>query len=134
MRSGVFKLLHRQPPCRDGATLPRHSNRDIMSGPLQSRKQVAWPWMPPCGPPRGGELAEQALRALPTGGRTPLAHALVSAHEMLASARQAHPEQALLLVVLSDGRANVPLPEGGDPWDQSLQAATQLADAGTPAL
>jgi magnesium chelatase subunit D len=86
-------------------------------------------------PTRSVELAEEALRQLPTGGRTPLAHALLLAHELLRTARQAHPEQPVLLVVLSDGKANVPLAETpGDAWAQSLQAAAQLADARTPAL
>jgi magnesium chelatase subunit D len=86
-------------------------------------------------PTRSVELADEALRQLPTGGRTPLAHALVLAREMLRKARQAHPDLPVLLVVLSDGKANVPLPElPGDAWAQSLHAATQLADARTPAL
>jgi magnesium chelatase subunit D len=86
-------------------------------------------------PTRSVELAEQALRQLPTGGRTPLAHALASAHELLDKARQAHADVPVLLVLLSDGKANVPLRNSaGDPWQQSLQAAARLADAGTPAL
>jgi magnesium chelatase subunit D len=89
----------------------------------------------PLAPTRSVELAEEALRQLPTGGRTPLAHALVLAHELLRKNRQAHPELPVLLVVLSDGKANVPLPDlPGDAWAQSLQAAAQLADARTPAL
>jgi magnesium chelatase subunit D len=86
-------------------------------------------------PTRSVELAEQALHALPTGGRTPLAHGLSLAYEILAKARQSHPEQAVLLVLLCDGKANVPLPDSqGEPWEQTLQMATQLADAKTPAL
>ncbi len=86
-------------------------------------------------PTRSVELAEAALRQLPTGGRTPLAHALVLAHDLLRKNRQAHPELPVLLVILSDGRANVPLPDvPGDAWAQSLQAAAQLADARTPTL
>jgi magnesium chelatase subunit D len=86
-------------------------------------------------PTRSIELAEETLRQLPTGGRTPLAHALVLAHELLRKARQAQPELPVLLVVLSDGKANVSLPEmQGDAWTQSLQAAAELADAPTPAL
>ncbi|HEX5269603.1 MAG TPA: magnesium chelatase subunit D family protein, partial [Gemmataceae bacterium] len=53
-------------------------------------------------------LAEQALRALPTGGRTPLAHALVSAGEVLGHSRRSRPDVPALLVLLSDGKANVP--------------------------
>jgi magnesium chelatase subunit D len=78
------------------------------------------------------ELAERALRVLPTGGRTPLAHALVLAGEALRRARDGLPA---LLVLLSDGRANVCLPgTSGDPWEQALRAAGELAAAGRPAL
>jgi magnesium chelatase subunit D len=86
-------------------------------------------------PTRSVELAEQALRQLPTGGRTPLASALVMAHEMLARSPNARAGLAVLLVVLSDGKANVPLADvAGDPWQQSLDAAMRLAEARTPAL
>ena len=44
-------------------------------------------------------------------------------------------EVPALLVLLSDGKANVPLPDvAGDPWQQCLEAAARLADAGTPVL
>jgi magnesium chelatase subunit D len=77
-------------------------------------------------------LAEQTLRVLPTGGRTPLAHALALAGDMV---RQTQPKPPVLLVLLSDGRANVPLPgTSADPWQQALQAARELAGAGVPAL
>jgi magnesium chelatase subunit D len=86
-------------------------------------------------PTRSVELAEEALRQLPTGGRTPLAHALLMGQEMLAKAQKTHPALPVLLVLLSDGKANVPIQEmPGDTWDQSLQAATRIAEAGTPAL
>jgi magnesium chelatase subunit D len=81
------------------------------------------------------ELAERALRQLPTGGRTPLAHALVLAAETFRRAQSAHPGVPGLLVILSDGKANVALPETpGDPWQQALQAARELASAGLAGL
>jgi magnesium chelatase subunit D len=81
------------------------------------------------------ELAEQALRVLPTGGRTPLAHALVTAAEVFRRTRQSRPDLPGLLIVLSDGKANVPLPEtAGNPWEQALLAAQELATAKVPAL
>ncbi|MGN7103342.1 putative cobaltochelatase [Ralstonia holmesii] len=81
-------------------------------------------------PTRQVELAELALRELPTGGRTPLAHALHLAASTLAQHDGATP----LLVVLSDGRANIALNESADPWQESLDAAQSLAARGTPAL
>ncbi len=81
------------------------------------------------------DQAEQALRILPTGGRTPLAHALVVAGEIVAQSRRTHPDLPILLVLLSDGRANVSLPgTAEDPWQQALRAAAELAAARIPAL
>jgi len=81
------------------------------------------------------DLAEQALRVLPTGGRTPLAHALFLAGESASRVRRTTPDLPILLVLLSDGRANVALPgTAEDPWQQALRAAEKLAAAGLPAL
>jgi magnesium chelatase subunit D len=70
--------------------------------------------------------AEAAVRAAPTGGRTPLAHALVLTAELLAGVRGAE------LVLLTDGRANVPLSPGSDAWADALHAAERLR--GLPTL
>ena len=70
--------------------------------------------------------AEAAVRAAPTGGRTPLAHALNLAADLLAGVRGAE------LVLLTDGRANVPLTPGSDAWADALHAAQRLR--GIPAL
>jgi len=80
-------------------------------------------------PTRSVDLAEQNLRELPTGGRTPLPHALSLALETLE--KTAMPP---LLVLLSDGRANVALHVGNDPWQESLRFAGLLAERGVPAL
>jgi magnesium chelatase subunit D len=81
------------------------------------------------------ELADRALRVLPTGGRTPLAHALVVAGEVFRRACSARTAGPALLVLLSDGKANVPLPDtAGDPWQQALLVARELASAGLSAL
>ncbi len=80
------------------------------------------------------ELADRALRALPTGGRTPLAHALVTAGDLFRRSRAARPDVPAMLVLVSDGKANVPLPGGGDPWGQALAAARALAAAGLRSL
>jgi magnesium chelatase subunit D len=86
-------------------------------------------------PTNSVDLAERALRALPTGGRTPLAHALLLAAETIQIARRAHPDLLILLILLSDGKANVCLPEtSGDPWQQALQAATLIAAKGVSTL
>lgn len=83
-------------------------------------------------PTRSVEIAERELRELPTGGRTPLAHALKIAHEVLERAAGSGPEP--LLIVLSDGRANLALEPQADPWRESLEWAQALAHRGVAAL
>ncbi|WP_332878838.1 magnesium chelatase subunit D family protein [Massilia sp. S19_KUP03_FR1] len=83
-------------------------------------------------PTRSVERAEQGLRELPTGGRTPLSHALQLTLETLATrAKDALPP---LLVLLTDGKANVALAEGGDPWRETLELAARLAERAVPTL
>jgi magnesium chelatase subunit D len=85
-------------------------------------------------PTRSVETAERQLRDLPTGGRTPLAHALRLANEVLVRATGPSRPQPLL-ILLSDGRANVSLDDGpGDPWEQSLEWAGVLSRQGIAAL
>lgn len=70
---------------------------------------------------------EQALSQLPTGGRTPLARALIDAAQLLRAREPA------LLVLLTDGRANVSA-GGGDPWEEALAACAALRPASAGAL
>ena len=81
-------------------------------------------------PTRSVDLAEQQLQALPTGGRTPLAHALELALETLAQTQDLPP----LLVLLSDGKANVAINAANDPWQETLNFAELMAERGIPAL
>ncbi|MEN0052093.1 MAG: magnesium chelatase subunit D family protein [Mucilaginibacter sp.] len=76
-------------------------------------------------PTQSVELAEQALKALPTGGRTPLPHALQTAVQLLNRFEQTHGYNPVL-IILTDGKANVALPGGGDPWEQTLTLANQI--------
>lgn len=111
---------------------------DLLTDAYQRRDQVAVVAFRGQGaelllaPTRSVDLAEQSLRELPTGGRTPLPHALQLALETLHRTDAA----ALppLLVILTDGRANVALADGGDPWREALALAEQLAARRVPAL
>jgi magnesium chelatase subunit D len=82
---------------------------------------------------RDVEQAEQALHQLPTGGRTPLPHAIQLAEEIIDQTNRAGSAKPFL-VLLSDGKANVPLPGGGDAWQQTIQLATQLREQQVSAL
>ncbi|MDV6375743.1 VWA domain-containing protein [Deinococcus arenicola] len=71
--------------------------------------------------------AEAVIAAVPTGGRTPLAHALQLAAEIIhanSNGAQSNTE----LVIFTDGRANVPLTAGRDAWTDALHAAQALRD------
>jgi magnesium chelatase subunit D len=65
---------------------------------------------------------ERALSDVPTGGRTPLARALLDAAEVLQTREPA------LLVLFTDGRANVST-GGCDPWEEAISAGSQLRKA-----
>jgi magnesium chelatase subunit D len=62
---------------------------------------------------------EDALTDVHTGGRTPLARALLDAHGLLQTREPA------LLVLFTDGRTNVSA-TGGDPWQETLAACGEL--------
>lgn len=66
------------------------------------------------------QAAEVVIRQAATGGRTPLAHALRQAGEVLRASRGAE------LVIFTDGRANVPLSAGSDAWADALTQAGAL--------
>jgi magnesium chelatase subunit D len=65
---------------------------------------------------------ERALSDVPSGGRTPLARALLDAADVL------HTREPALLVLFTDGRANVSA-AGGDPWEEALGAGLRLRTA-----
>ena len=57
----------------------------------------------------GLNLARKALQNLATGGRTPLAAGLQTAYEQLRAERLKNPRARQYLIIVSDGRSNVPL-------------------------
>mmetsp|Transcript_40653 Transcript_40653/g.85390 ORF Transcript_40653/g.85390 Transcript_40653/m.85390 type:complete len:681 (-) Transcript_40653:230-2272(-) len=87
-------------------------------------------------PTRSIDLASKQLQRLPTGGRTPLAHALSLTHDTVQRLKRNQPDQGVLVIVLSDGKGNVPLPnsQGCDPWSQTEHAASKLEALSIPTL
>jgi len=79
------------------------------------------------------ELAHIRLRALPTGGATPLAHGLVRSLEVLESERRREPDVRPWLVLITDGRANVGLGTGLGA-DDARATAGRIAEAGIRTL
>jgi len=74
------------------------------------------------------------LSQLRTGGRTPLAGGLLTARRVLAVARLREPTRRPLMVLLTDGRATVPLRPGGEPVADALRAAASLGATGAASV
>jgi magnesium chelatase subunit D len=72
-------------------------------------------------------MAEEAMRLLPTGGRTPLPHALNLAIELLQTFGSGLKTRRPVVVLLTDGKANVSLPgTSSDPWEQTVQLCADI--------
>jgi len=79
------------------------------------------------------ELAERRLRNMPSGGKTPLTHGLLMGYDLLSRARRRDPEVLPLMVVLTDGQANVSL-TGMRPQEEAYRMAAFVAEADINAL
>jgi Mg-chelatase subunit ChlD len=75
-------------------------------------------------PTAGITLAQDRLRRLPTGGATPFADGLWKAWQLVKKERAKDPQIKPILVVISDGEANVPL-VSGQPVMEELTALAQ---------
>ncbi len=85
-------------------------------------------------PTRSIALARERLRRLPIGGATPLADGLWSAWRLIRRERARFPGARPLLVVISDGEANVPLEPGRKVIEEVLDIAARMSSEGIPAL
>jgi magnesium chelatase subunit D len=81
-------------------------------------------------PTRSVRLVRERLEDVPLSGRTPLADALRTAHRLLRQARHRHASAVPLAVLITDGRATVPLRPCGDAEADALAQAELLAGAG----
>lgn len=73
-------------------------------------------------------LAKKRLEQLPTGGKTPLAKGLETALRILKARSIRNPGETQFLILLSDGRANVPLEQGNDAVADAKQVAEKIAE------
>jgi magnesium chelatase subunit D len=74
------------------------------------------------------ETAGRRLFDLPTGGRTPLAAGLLCALSLARRETARDPRLTPLLILLTDGKPNVPLGEN-DPWTEALATARRISNA-----
>ncbi|WP_121823136.1 VWA domain-containing protein [Halostella salina] len=84
-------------------------------------------------PTRNVTRARRQLSDLRVGGNTPLCHGLASAYELVERERRRDADVYPLVVVFSDGKANVPYTDGADPEREVLEiaAAFETADVET---
>lgn len=79
------------------------------------------------------EMAKEALRDIPVGGKTPLSAGLLLAHQVVERERRQNPEIMPLLILLTDGAGNVSI-TGMPPRDESLLVADLIASSKTRAV
>jgi magnesium chelatase subunit D len=104
--------------------LDAYQKRDRV-GLIVFRRQGAELLLPPTN---SVDQAERLLRQMPTGGQTPLANGLALADRLLQRQQQAGDKVIPLLVLISDGRANINLAGGADnPFHDAHRVAAGLA-------
>ena len=118
-KSAVFSLLS-----------DAYKRRDRV-GVVTFRKTQAVETVPPTS---SLDLAHGRMRELATGGRTPLAHGLELARQVVRRERARDPEVRPIMILLTDGVANVGLAPGSDPLADAHRSATALARDAVPSL
>lgn len=82
---------------------------------------------------RSVDLAEKRLKDIKTGGKTPLAHGLKTALIVLKTDRIKNPGARQFIVLITDGKANVPL-ETADPLLDSYKQGQRICIDGIQSL
>jgi magnesium chelatase subunit D len=75
------------------------------------------------------ELARKCMQQLPVGGKTPLAHGLTKALEVIKREKMINRHTIPRLILISDGKANVSM-GSGSPIDDAKEIATAIREAG----
>lgn len=78
---------------------------------------------------RSVDLAEKCLRNLPTGGKTPLAAGLYISYQILKTDKIKNPDSLQYLIVVSDGKANVPL-KTNNPLQDAFDLGEKIRNEG----
>jgi magnesium chelatase subunit D len=79
------------------------------------------------------ELAQKYLQKMPTGGKTPLARGMLTGFDVLYRAQRQDPEVIPLLVLITDGQANVAI-GATSPQQETYQIADYIATYGIRAV
>jgi magnesium chelatase subunit D len=74
------------------------------------------------------ELAQQALRSVPVGGKTPLSAGLLASFRVCMAATRRNPEIKPLIIILTDGAGNVSV-TGMPPQEEAGRMALMIKDS-----
>lgn len=77
-------------------------------------------------PTRSSHIALEKIRETITGGYTPLSAGLQKALILSQSFRQKHRFNPIYLILLTDGRANISIKKGEDPFEEALKICYSL--------
>ena len=81
-------------------------------------------------PTKSVEYSYNRLEELPTGGKTPLGEALVRVDEYMTAYSRCHIGERCYIIIVTDGRANVPLSQGADANEEAQKLAEDLVIPG----
>jgi len=76
------------------------------------------------------ELGKKCLETLPTGGKTPLSDGLLKGYILLTHELRMNDKTRALIVVVSDGRANVSITHGVNAFNEALTICDEIHTAG----
>ena len=80
------------------------------------------------------ELAKKQLEELPTGGRTPLSKGLLKGFEVLRNELNKDKKISPLLVIISDGKANLSMRKNLNPFEEAKRIAQDIKKAGIKSI
>ena len=78
-------------------------------------------------PTKSVEYSYRMLEELPTGGKTPLGEALLRVNDYMTAYSRCHVGERCYVILITDGRANVPLKEGADANEEVQKMAEDMS-------
>lgn len=77
-------------------------------------------------PTRSVGCVKGILKDIPVGNKTPLSEALTYVNNYLQSYERKHPNDLCYIILITDGKANIPLVEGNDPKEEAFRIASKI--------
>ena len=78
-------------------------------------------------PTKSVEYSYRCLEEMPTGGKTPLGEALIRVNEYMTAYARCHIGERCFIILVTDGRANVPLQEGMNANEEVQKMAEDMS-------